>query len=226
MLTAVKISLQYRMGQSVALAVRDVSLEVSPGEFVMVLGPSGSGKSSLLYLLSGLKTPSQGTIAWLGKDYRKLGLDKLCALRYQHFGFIFQQHFLVPYLTATENVCCGRDTLLRERANSLLQQLGLAGKGHYLPAQLSYGQRQRVAVARALIHEPAVVFADEPTASVDSQTASQVCGWLRDYCSKGHICIMATHDAKLLPYATTVYEISDGYLKEYVQVDRAGSSRI
>lgn len=98
MLTAARVSLQYRMGQSVAFAVRDVSLEASPGEFVMVLGPSGSGKSSLLYLLSGLKTPSRGTIAWLGKDYRQLGLDNLCALRYQHSGYLQALHL--------ELLCC------------------------------------------------------------------------------------------------------------------------
>ncbi len=212
MITAESLSLSYSSGQTQCLAVKEVSMKVERGEFVMILGPSGSGKSSLLYLLSGLRSPTSGKVFYLGRDYGCMRPSETARMRYKCFGFIFQQHFLVPYLTATENVCMGREETLKYRACVLLQQLHLAGKEKALPSELSYGQRQRVAVARALVHEPQVIFADEPTASVDSELASDICARLREYCGEGHSCIMATHDSQLATYATTVYRIRDGHI--------------
>lgn len=210
MIVATKVSLLYGSGQAGCWAVKEVTLRVEHGEFVMVLGPSGSGKSSLLYLLSGLRAPTNGDVLYLGRAYSHMGASEMARMRYRHFGFVFQQHFLVPYLTAMENVCMGRDKLLTKRAGLLLEQLQLEGKGTQFPSQLSHGERQRVAVARAIVHEPQVIFADEPTASVDSELASQICVWLQEYCRSGHTCIMATHDSKLTDYADTVYLMRDG----------------
>ena len=212
MITADNLSLSYGQGQAGCLAVNAVSMKVERGEFVMILGPSGSGKSSLLYLLSGLRSPSSGNVFYLGRDLSCMRASEVASIRYECFGFIFQQHFLVPYLTAVENVCMGRKDTLKYRARALLHQLHLAGKEKALPSELSYGQRQRVAVARALVHEPQVIFADEPTASVDSELAAEICDWLRQYCGAGHTCIMATHDSQLAKYASTVYSIRDGHL--------------
>ncbi len=212
MIAGDRISLEYRSGKTQCWAVRDVSIRVVQGEFAIVVGPSGSGKSSLLYLLSGLRNPSSGVVSYSGKSYRGLTAGELSRLRYEAFGFVFQQHFLVPYLTSVENVCLGRRKALRERACAVLRYLGLGGKERSFPAQLSYGERQRVAVARALVHNPKVVFADEPTASVDSELAGKICRWLREYCAQGHTCIMATHDPQLITNADTVYHMRDGGL--------------
>lgn len=119
MIASTKVSLLYRAGQTRCWAVNEVSIRVGRGEFVMILGPSGSGKSSLLYLLSGLRVPSNGSVSYLGRDYRHMRPAEIAEMRYQHFGFIFQQHFLVPYLTAIENVCMGRDKSLERRAGIL-----------------------------------------------------------------------------------------------------------
>jgi putative ABC transport system ATP-binding protein len=219
MITAENLSLSYGQGQARCLAVNAVSMKVERGEFVMILGPSGSGKSSLLYLLSGLRSPSSGNVFYLGRDLSCMRASEVARMRYECFGFIFQQHFLVPYLTAVENVCMGRKDALGYRARVLLHQLHLAGKENALPTELSYGQRQRVAVARALVHEPQVIFADEPTASVDSELATEICDWLRHYCGAGHICIMATHDSRLIKHASTVYSIRDGHLGSATRFD-------
>ncbi len=219
MITAENLSLSYGQGQAGCLAVNAVSMKVERGEFVMILGPSGSGKSSLLYLLSGLRSPSSGNVFYLGRDLSCMRASEVARMRYKCFGFIFQQHFLVPYLTAVENVCMGRKDALGYRARVLLHQLHLAGKENALPTELSYGQRQRVAVARALVHEPQVIFADEPTASVDSELATEICDWLRHYCGAGHICIMATHDSRLIKHASTVYSIRDGHLGSATRFD-------
>jgi putative ABC transport system ATP-binding protein len=212
MLEAHNISLIYRNGEGETYAVRNTSLTVNGGEFLGIVGPSGSGKSSLLYLLSGLKPASEGRIAFEGHDYADLRDGKLVALRRERFGFIFQQHFLINYLTVLENVLVAapaRDKTAPVRAKEFLAELGLGGMLKRYPWQLSIGQRQRVAIARALINNPAVVFADEPTASLDHATGYQVVDLLARYRGHGSI-VFVTHDPEMLAKADRVVRMRDG----------------
>src|SRR3982075_3004234 len=216
MLNAQDLALDYRTGTSVAHAVDTVSLSVEAGSFVGLIGPSGSGKSSLMYLLSGLKRPNRGTVAFDGQDYRRMSSPGLMRLRRERYGFVFQQHFLINYLSALENVMVGavrRNHEVVAYAQELLRRVGLGDKLRQRPYQLSIGERQRVAVARALIHRPAVVFADEPTASLDQGTGRDVINLLADYrTGGGGSVVVVTHDPAMLTGADRVVQMRDGRL--------------
>ena len=216
MLTAQDLALDYRTGGSVAHAVDAVNLSVERGSFVGLIGPSGSGKSSLMYLLSGLKRPSRGTVVFDGRDYAGLSSAGLMRLRRERYGFVFQQHFLVNYLSAFENVMIGavkRNHEVAAYAQELLRRVGLGDKLLKRPYQLSIGERQRVAVARALIHRPALVFADEPTASLDQATGHEVVNLLAEYRrSGGGSVVVVTHDSAMLTGADRVLQMRDGRL--------------
>ena len=216
MLSAQDLVLDYRSGSSVAHAVDTVSLSLDSGSFVGLIGPSGSGKSSLMYLLSGLKRPTRGEVSFDGSDYKTLSASGLIRLRRQRFGFVFQQHFLINYLSALENVMVGaihRDHETVAYAQELLRRVGLGDKLRKRPYQLSIGERQRVAVARALVHRPAVVFADEPTASLDQATGRDVVNLLADYrLSGGGSVVVVTHDPAMLTGADRVLQMRDGRL--------------
>jgi putative ABC transport system ATP-binding protein len=216
MLRGQDLALDYRTGTSVAHAVDTVSLAVDRGSFVGLIGPSGSGKSSLMYLLSGLKRPTRGTVAFDGQHYREISTPGLMRLRRQRYGFVFQQHFLINYLTALENVMVGavkRNHEVVAYAQELLRRVGLADKLRQRPYQLSIGERQRVAVARALVHRPAIVFADEPTASLDQATGREVIDLLVDYRRRaGGSVVVVTHDPAMLTGADRVLQMRDGRL--------------
>jgi putative ABC transport system ATP-binding protein len=216
MLNAEDLALDYRSGSAVAHAVDTVSLSIDRGSFVGLIGPSGSGKSSLMYLLSGLKRPSRGAVRFEDRDYSSLSGAGLMRLRRQRFGFVFQQHFLVNYLSAFENVMVGavqRNHDTAAFAQELLRRVGLGDKLRKKPYQLSIGERQRVAVARALVHRPAVVFADEPTASLDQATGRDVVRLLADYRrSGGGSLLVVTHDPAMLTGADRVLQMRDGRL--------------
>lgn len=216
MLSAQALALDYRSGTSVAHAVDTVSLSVEQGSFVGLIGPSGSGKSSLMYLLSGLKRPSRGSVAFEGQDYRQISTPGLMRLRRARYGFVFQQHFLINYLTALENVMVGavkRNHDVVAYAQELLRRVGLGDKLRQRPYQLSIGERQRVAVARALVHRPAIVFADEPTASLDQATGREVINLLVDYRQRaGGSVVVVTHDPAMLTGADRVLQMRDGRL--------------
>lgn len=216
MLSAEDLALDYRTGNSLARAVDAVSLSVERGSFVGLIGPSGSGKSSLMYLLSGLKRPTRGSVTFEGRDYRSIPTPGLIRLRRQRFGFVFQQHFLINYLSALENVMIGavrRNHEAAAYAQELLRRVGLGDKLRMRPYQLSIGERQRVAVARALVHRPAVVFADEPTASLDQATGREVITLLADYRTRdGGSVVVVTHDPAMLTGADRVLQMRDGRL--------------
>ena len=216
MLSAQELALDYRSGSTVAHAVDTVSLTVDRGSFVGLIGPSGSGKSSLMYLLSGLKRPNRGSVSFEDRDYGSLSGAGLMQLRRHRFGFVFQQHFLVNYLSAFENVMVGavkRNHEAAAYALELLSRVGLGDKLQKRPYQLSIGERQRVAVARALVHRPAVVFADEPTASLDQATGHEVVNLLADYRrSGGGSLLVVTHDPAMLSDADRVLQMRDGRL--------------
>jgi lipoprotein-releasing system ATP-binding protein len=198
--------------------VRDVSLAVGEREFIAVTGPSGSGKSSLLYLLGLLDRPTSGTLRIAGQDTSSLGDDALARLRLGMLGFVFQFHFLLPEFSVLENVKlpmrkAGRlsSAEMRDRAAGLLEELGLAGHLDKRPDQLSGGQRQRVAVARALANDPHVVLADEPTGSLDSKSSGQVFQILRDLVKKrGKTVIAVTHDMEIAAQVDRRIHLVDG----------------
>jgi putative ABC transport system ATP-binding protein len=216
MLSAQDLALDYRSGGTVAHAVDTVSLTVERGSFIGLIGPSGSGKSSLMYLLSGLKRPNRGSVSFEDREYASLSGAGLMRLRRQRFGFVFQQHFLVNYLSAIENVMVGavkRNHDTAAYAQELLRRVGLGDKLRKKPYQLSIGERQRVAVARALVHRPAVVFADEPTASLDQATGHEVVDLLADYRRSGAgSLLVVTHDPAMLTGADRVLQMRDGRL--------------
>jgi putative ABC transport system ATP-binding protein len=216
MLRAQDLALDYRTGGSIAHAVDSVSLAVDRGSFIGLIGPSGSGKSSLMYLLSGLKRATSGTVIFEDRGYRQMTTPGLMRLRRQRFGFVFQQHFLINYLSALENVMVGavkRNHEVVAYAQELLRRVGLGDKLRQRPYQLSIGERQRVAVARALVHRPAVVFADEPTAALDQATGREVINLLAQYRSnEAGSLVVVTHDPAMLTGADRVLQMRDGRL--------------
>ena len=201
-----------------ATLVRDVDVEVAPGEFVAVTGPSGSGKSSLLYLLGLLDRPTRGRVLFDGVDTAGLGGDALAALRIARIGFVFQFHFLLPELGVLDNVALPMRRLGRlaaagaeARALALLARLGLADHARKSPQQLSGGQRQRVAIARALANDPALVLADEPTGNLDSASARVVFDVFAALAAEeGRAVVVVTHDEGLARRATRRLRMVDG----------------
>jgi lipoprotein-releasing system ATP-binding protein len=198
--------------------VTDVSLAFSPGEFVAITGPSGSGKSSLLYLLGLLDRPTDGRVLLEGRDTAKLAPPELAALRLARLGFVFQFHFLLPEFSTLDNVLIpirrrgvldGRAA--RERAMALLESLGLADAAQKLPEQLSGGMRQRAAVARALANDPALILADEPTGNLDTKNAAAVFDiFARLVTEQKRTVIVVTHDAELAARAGRRVHLVDG----------------
>jgi putative ABC transport system ATP-binding protein len=214
MLKVNSASLVYQDQGRDLFACRDVSLEVRENEFLGILGPSGSGKSSLLYLMSGLKTPSSGQITFDGKPLSGMDDASRANLRLKEFGFVFQQPYLLGYLSAIENVLVAQPSGgTIESATDLLTNLGLANKLHRLPHELSGGERQRVCVARALMGNPRVIFADEPTASLDHKNGVAVVNLLNDLRGKGAL-VMVTHDPTMLERADRIVRLVDGHISE------------
>ncbi len=198
--------------------VRDISLSVGRGEFVAVTGPSGSGKSSLLYLLGLLDRPTKGEVRLEGQDTARLSAKEMAALRLARLGFVFQFHFLLPEFSALDNVLIPirrlgrlRDAAARERAMGLLGALGLADAAAKLPEQLSGGMRQRVAIARALANDPALILADEPTGNLDTKNAAAVFDiFAKLAAEEGRTVIVVTHDASLAARTTRRIHLVDG----------------
>jgi putative ABC transport system ATP-binding protein len=200
-------------------ALKDIELEIRPGEFVGVVGKSGSGKSTLLNMVAGIDRPSSGAVAVAGTEIHALSENKLAAWRGRNVGFVFQFFQLLPTLTAAENVMLPMDfskTIpLRERRRRAVELLDLvAVKSHAdkLPATLSGGEQQRVAIARALANEPPLVLADEPTGNLDSVTATEILDLFRNMANRGITVVIATHEADIARVIDRKIEISDGAL--------------
>jgi len=191
----------YPSGDRTLEVLRGVDLAVSAGETVSVRGESGSGKSTLLNIIAGLDRPDAGELFWGGEAAHKLGLGDLTARRGRYLGMVFQSYYLIPELDAFANVLMAARMLggagagERARVAALLQRVGLAERGHHLPAQLSGGERQRVAVARALMNRPAVILADEPTGNLDERTGDEVINLLLGVCSEERAAlVLVTHN--------------------------------
>jgi putative ABC transport system ATP-binding protein len=216
-------------GEARTIALQSVSLEVFPGEFVLLMGPSGSGKSTLLAVLSGLLRPDSGQVNCLGRDIWQLTDRQREAFRLRHCGFIFQGYNLFPALTARQQLemvlrwgegASVRDA--RRRANEMLGMLGIWKKAHLRPAQLSGGEKQRVAIGRALIKEPDFCFADEPTSALDWAHGEQVIELLRNVARERNAAVLVVaHDARIIPYADRVLHLDDGHLVEQERARRA-----
>jgi putative ABC transport system ATP-binding protein len=212
MLEGENLTLTYQDGDKTVDAVHDVSIVVEDHQFIGILGPSGSGKSSLLYLLSGLRRATAGDVYLDDRPYSKIPEQERVALRRSEFGFVFQQHFLIAHLTALENVMVAapvQDKAHLEQARAILADLGLGDKLHRFPYELSGGERQRTAVARAMIHRPRIIFADEPTGLLDRRTGLQVMALLRGYREQGSL-IAVTHNPEILDEADLVVTLRDG----------------
>jgi putative ABC transport system ATP-binding protein len=203
--------------------VRDVSLEVAVGETVFLVGPSGSGKTTLLSILGCLLRPDAGRIEVLGRNVTRLDQGELTAFRREHVGFVFQTFNLFPTLSALDNVSLAlamRGQPLRQaaaQAATALGQVGLAKRAHLRPAQLSTGECQRVAVARALATGPALLFADEPTASLDAENGQSVMRLLSGLVrQRGTTLVVVTHDKRIYPFADRILRLEDGLLTHTV----------
>lgn len=227
----------YDSGDLSVRAVDQVSIDVKTGEFVGLVGPSGSGKTTMLAMLAGLLNPTEGQLVIDGQYLDQMNDVQRTRFRRQKIGFTFQSNNLVPFLTALENVelmlrlnkINGREG--RKRAEELLVRLGLEDRLDNLPSQLSGGQQQRVAIARSLIHNPSVVLADEPTASLDTTRANQVVGIFADLIHEQNKAgIMVTHDLRMCKYVDKVIQMVDGkvarVLTDRTAIDQlAGTSR-
>lgn len=209
-------------GDPPAILVADADLAVMPGRFTAIVGPSGCGKSSLLYLLGLIDRPSDGQLLFDGRDLAQMSGDARAAIRLEHFGFVFQFHFLLPEFTALENVMLPLRRLgrlsrreIEARANSLLADVGLADKGWKLPEKLSGGERQRVAIARALANNPRLVLGDEPTGNLDSVNSARVVDLFRQLAhEQGRAVVCVTHDMGIADLADIRVSMLDGRVIE------------
>ena len=196
-------------------AVRDVSLEVADGELVTLRGPSGCGKSTLLMAAGGLLEPTSGSVEINGTDLYSLGQDGRAQFRAENIGFVFQQFHLIPYLDVRDNILAASLAIAKangERIDELLEVFGLEHRAHHVPAALSTGEKQRTAMARALLNNPKLLLADEPTGNLDQDNAEALLEQLSGFTDKGGAVLLVTHDARVDDHAGRTIEISDGNL--------------
>ena len=207
-------------GENRVEALRGVDLRIAPGEFVAVMGPSGSGKSTLLHMIGGLDTPSAGSIRVGGEDLSKLNDDRLTLLRRRRIGFVFQAFNLLDVLTAEENVALPmiidglREAEANRRAIAAIELVGLARRRSHFPRQLSGGEQQRLAIARALVARPLLLLADEPTGNLDSASSAQIMAVLCHLVEQGQTLLMVTHDARNAAMANRLLRLQDGRVVE------------
>lgn len=216
-----KLTKTYGSGENLVHAVDDVSFSVEKGEFVAIVGASGSGKSTLLHLIGGVDRPTSGKIFVDGNDISKMNDDKLAVFRRRQVGIVYQFYNLIPILTVEENITLPSDLdgrgVDRERLEMILDSFGLRARRKHLPNQLSGGQQQRTSIARALINNPSLVLADEPTGNLDSKSSDEVMSMLK-MCNQsyGQTVIMITHNLDIAKQADRIITISDGKIVEEV----------
>ena len=228
-LEARELTKRYRLGATTVEALRGVSLTVNAGEFVAIMGPSGSGKSTLLQLLGGLDRPTSGEVVLDGETVSQLSDEEATRLRRDKTGFVFQFFNLIPLLDVVENVAlpftiAGQDPRsgeLAARISDVIELVDLRGKEHHRPDQLSAGEQQRVAVARALVTRPAILLADEPTGNLDYTTGSEILDALWRTCvERSQTIVLVTHDSKAAAYADRVCFVQDGRILEEIPLGR------
>jgi len=216
MLQLRKVTKIYGEGDTKVTALKDVSLQVSPGDFIAIMGPSGSGKSTLLNIIGGLERLSSGEVILEGNRIDNLDENALVNIRREKIAYVFQQYHLIPSLTALENVLLPlvfrRMDGEREKARDILQKVGLANRTEHKPNQLSGGEQQRVAIARALVGNPALVLADEPTGNMDRKTGEEVLGLFDQLHKEGHTIITVTHNPEIAEHAGAIIALRDGQI--------------
>ncbi len=214
------------------LVLKGISLRIHPGELVAIIGPSGSGKSTLLNILGLLSSPTRGQMRLLGDDVASLEDDALTEKRRKHIGFVFQFHHLLGGLTAAQNLMLplmidgeAVTPRLKERARAALEEVGLGDKLGSVPSRMSGGEQQRVAVARALIKDPPLVLADEPTGNLDTESSERVFDLMRRYNrERGTAVVIVTHDPRIAERCARIVEVLDGRI--HADRDRAGEARL
>jgi putative ABC transport system ATP-binding protein len=211
-----KVTKKYRHRGDDVIALDNANVTIHPGDFVSVVGPSGCGKSTLLLMLGGMLSPTSGRVLLQGESLYDLKADQRAGLRTRNVGFVFQTFNLVSYLTALENVqipmyLAGVDEAEQEeRAARLLDRVGLGDRLHHKPCELSVGQQQRVALARMLANDPALILADEPTGNLDPETSQQVIGFFEEFNREGKTIVMVTHDPRAAARAKRTLRLSAG----------------
>ena len=214
LLTANKLNKTVQVGEQTLSIIKDVNIHINAGEFVVIMGKSGSGKSTLLGLLAALDYPNSGTVLLAGQMLSSLDEDALAIIRQHDMGFVFQSFHLLPTLTVAENIAFPLDIARRPnpaRVDELIDAVDLGHRRHSLPNQLSGGEQQRTAVARALVSHPKIVFADEPTGNLDEQNADQVMQLLLDLRQQvGSALVVVTHDPAIAEMADRVITMHDG----------------
>lgn len=224
MLQVQSLTKVFTNGDQDLIAVNNATFEVNKGEVVIIMGPSGSGKTTLVSMLGGLSRPTSGRIKILGRDIGALSSSDLARFRLQNIGFVFQNFKLLKSLSAEENVmaplcCLGKNPHHKalSTARAMLDKLEMGNRLKYKIDKLSGGEKQRVAIARALINNPELILADEPTASLDSNTGKIVAGLLRNVAKKDNrIVLIVSHDPRIMPIADRIFKVEDGYVKEEI----------
>ena len=224
MLRMENVTKQYRHRGQLVTALDGATVSIAKGDFVAVVGPSGSGKSTLLLMLGGMLSPSSGRVLLEGQSIYDLSSDRRARLRKQKVGFVFQTFNLVTYLSALENVkvplflAGADDRAQQQRATALLERVGLADRLHHKPCELSVGQQQRVALARMLANDPAVILADEPTGNLDPETTQHVIQFLEEVNREGRTIVMVTHDPRAAERAKRTLRLTGGAILSEKQV--------
>ncbi len=233
MLQTESVIKQYKQYDSVITAVNRVSIKVEPGEFVAIIGTSGSGKSTFLHICAGLDSADAGRVLIRGQDITKMKSDELSRFRGINMGFVFQRHNLIPQFTALENIliptmmCNKPDLSYQETLRRLVETLQLTERLSHLPSELSGGQQQRVAIARALINMPDILFADEPTGNLDRDNADEVLRLLlKTREDMGQTLIMVTHDLSIAEHADRIFKMDNGVLSLHRDYKRGNKKTI
>ena len=214
------ITKSFKNGQESLQVLKGIDLSVEEGDFVAIMGPSGSGKSTLMNIIGLLDQPTTGSYQLEGEDVADLSENRLAKVRNDQIGFIFQQFFLLPKLSAQKNVelpliYAGKSPRERkQRSQQFLEKVGLSDRSHHLPSELSGGQKQRVAIARALSNDPAIILADEPTGALDTKTGTQIMDLLTQLNREGKTIVMVTHEPEIADYARRKIVIRDGEITQ------------
>ena len=214
MIRATDLHRSYSIGSKTVEVLHGLSLHIARGEKVFLCGPSGAGKTTLMYTLAGLEEPQQGEVLVDGQNIYELSLRRRALFRNKMMGFIFQNYMLMPELTALENASLATAIAGREatdRVVSLMERVGLTDRLHHLPNELSGGEQQRVAIVRALAHDPSIIFADEPTGNLDSRNGAQILDLLFELASEGgKTLVIVTHDAQIASRGDRILTVRDG----------------